>query len=42
MDISSREKINTQDNAAFLISRKEVMKELLRKADSIDADIVDI
>jgi hypothetical protein len=42
MDISSREKINTQDNAAFLLSRKEVMKELLRKADSVDADVVDI
>jgi len=42
MDISSREKINTQDNAAFLLSRKEVMKELLRKADSVEADVVDV
>jgi hypothetical protein len=42
MDIDSREKINVQDNTAFLLSRKEVMKELLRKADSVDGDVVDV
>ena len=42
MDIDSREKINTQDNAAFLLSRKEVMKELLRKADDEDIKTIDV
>lgn len=32
MDIESKEKINTQDNATFLISRKELMQELLGKS----------
>lgn len=29
MDVESREKINTQDNATYLLSRKEIMQELL-------------
>lgn len=32
MDIDSREKINTQDNATFLLSRKEIMQELIGKS----------
>ena len=42
MDIDSREKINVNDNATFLLSRKEVMQELLKKAEEPDSKIVDI
>lgn len=42
MDIDSREKINVSDNATFLLSRKEVMQELLKKADEPELKIVDI
>ena len=42
MDIDSREKINVNDNATFLLSRKEVMQELLKKAEEPDPKIVDI
>lgn len=38
MDIDSKEKINTQDNATFLLSRKEVMQELMGKS----RDVIDI
>lgn len=36
MDVDSREKINVVDNATFLLSRKEIMQELLgnKKEDS--------
>lgn len=40
MDIESKEKINTQDNATFLISRKELMQELLGK--SKGENVIDI
>jgi hypothetical protein len=37
MDIDSKEKINVQDNATYLLSRKEVMQELISKSkDAID------
>lgn len=39
MDIDSREKINTQDNATFLLSRKEIMQELIGKANLEDKTI---
>lgn len=42
MDIDSREKINVNDNATFLLSRKEVMQELLKKAEEPDPKIVDV
>lgn len=41
MDIDSREKINTQDNATFLLSRKEIMQELIGKSREEDK-VVDI
>ena len=41
MDIDSREKINTQDNATFLLSRKEIMQELIGKSKEEDR-IVDV
>lgn len=40
MDIDSKEKINTQDNATFLLSRKELMQELLGK--SKEQGVIDI
>lgn len=36
MDIDSKEKINTQDNTTFLLSRKEIMRELLGKSNDDD------
>lgn len=39
MDIDSREKINTQDNATFLLSRKEIMQELIGRANADDKTI---
>ena len=39
MDIESKERQNTQDNIVTLISRKEVMKELMGKADKAEAPI---
>lgn len=42
MDINSREKINVNDNATFLLSRKEVMQELLKKSEEPEPKIVDI
>jgi len=39
MDLDSREKINTQDNITHLLSRKEIMKELMNKADKADTTI---
>jgi hypothetical protein len=42
MDIDSREKINTQDNATFLLSRKEIMQELLGKSKSQEPEIIDV
>ena len=42
MDIESKEKINVQDNTAFLLSRKEIMQELIGKAKQADDKIVDI
>lgn len=42
MDIDSREKINTQDNATFLLSRKEIMQELIGKSKQEDARVVDV
>ena len=41
MDIDSREKINVQDNATFLLSRKEIMQELLGKSREEDR-VVDV
>lgn len=41
MDIDSREKINTQDNATFLLSRKEIMQELIGKSKEEDR-VVDV
>ena len=41
MDIDSREKINTQDNATFLLSRKEIMQELLGKSKE-EGKVVDV
>jgi DNA-binding protein len=40
MDIDSKERISTQDNATFLLSRKEIMQELLGKTK--ESPIVDI
>lgn len=42
MDIDSREKINTQDNATFLLSRKEIMQELIGKSKEDDSKVVDV
>lgn len=36
MDIESREKINTQDNMTYLLSREEIMKNLLDDSKTID------
>lgn len=41
MDIDSREKINVQDNATFLLSRKEIMQELIGKSRE-DNKVVDV
>ena len=41
MDIDSREKINIQDNATFLLSRKEIMQELIGKSKEEDR-VVDV
>ena len=42
MDIESKEKINVQDNTAFLLSRKEIMQELIGKSKQDDGKIVDV
>jgi len=42
MDIDSREKINVQDNTAFLLSRKEIMQELIGRSKQEDSKIVDV
>lgn len=42
MDIDSREKINVQDNATFLLSRKEIMQELIGKAKHEEDRVVDV
>ena len=42
MDIESKEKINVQDNTAFLLSRKEIMQELIGKSKQDDDKIVDV
>jgi hypothetical protein len=42
MDIESKEKINTQDTTAFLLTRKELMQELIGKSKQEDAKIVDV
>jgi hypothetical protein len=42
MDIDSREKINVQDNATFLLSRKEIMQELIGKSKEDDSKVVDV
>jgi hypothetical protein len=42
MDIESKEKINTQDNTAFLLSRKEIMQELIGRSKQEDSKIVDV
>lgn len=41
MDIESKEKINTQDNTAFLLSRKEIMQELIGKSKE-EVKVVDV
>lgn len=41
MDIDSREKINVQDNATFLLSRKEIMQELIGKSKE-ESRVVDV
>jgi len=35
MDIDSKEKINTQDTTAFLLTRKELMQELIGKSKQV-------
>jgi hypothetical protein len=42
MDIDSREKINVQDNTAFLLSRKEIMQELIGRSKQEDVKVVDV
>jgi cyanophycinase-like exopeptidase len=42
MDVESREKINTQDNTTFLLTRKEVMAELLKQKDSEEARVIEV
>ncbi len=42
MDIESKEKINVQDNTAFLLSRKEIMQELIGKSKQDDDKVVDV
>ena len=42
MDIESKEKINVQDNTAFLLSRKEIMQELIGKSKQDDGKVVDV
>jgi hypothetical protein len=42
MDIDSREKINVQDNATFLLSRKEIMQELIGKSKQEEDRVVDV
>ena len=42
MDIEYKEKINVQDNTAFLLSRKEIMQELIGKSKQDDDKIVDV
>jgi DNA-binding protein len=43
MDIDSREKTNTQDNAVFLLSRKEIMKELFNQStESDDSKVIEV
>ena len=42
MDIDSKEKINVQDNTAFLLSRKEIMQELIGKSKQEDSKVVDV
>ena len=42
MDIESKEKINVQDNTAFLLSRKEIMQELIGKSKQDDDKIIDV
>ena len=37
MDIDSKEKISTNDNATFLLSRKEIMQELISRSRVDDA-----
>jgi len=39
MDIVSKERQNTQDNITHLLSRKEIMKELMGKADKAETPI---
>lgn len=39
MDIVSKERQNTQDNITHLLSRKEIMKELMGKVDSAETPI---
>jgi DNA-binding protein len=39
MDIVSREQLNTQDNITHLLSRKEIMKELMGKVDKAETPI---
>ena len=39
MDIESKEKQNTQDNITHLLSRKEIMKELMGKAETAEPPI---
>lgn len=39
MDIVSKERQNTQDNITHLLSRKEIMKELMNKADKAETPI---
>jgi len=39
MDIVSKEKQNTQDNITHLLSRKEIMKELMGKVDKAETPI---
>jgi len=41
MDIETKKEINTQDNATFLLSRKELMQELINKSKS-DSAVIDI
>ena len=43
MEIETKKEINSQDNATFLLSRKELMQELINKSKSkSDSPVIDI
>ena len=46
MDVESKERINQEQNVTYLLSRKEIMKELMgeeeKQEKKVDGDVVDI